>query len=307
LHGLRLGIPGNAETTLETLQALDGHRAHLAHVQFHSYGGQGDDAASMGSDVPRLAEYVNAHPTLSLDVGQVLFGETTSMTADGPVGQYLHKVTGRKWVSQDVEQETGCGVVPITYDDKHFVHALQWAIGLEWFLHVEDPWRVALSTDHPNGASFLAYPRLIALLMDRGLRADVLKGLPERARARTGLGDLTRELTLSEIAIITRAGPAKLLGLDRKGHLAPGADADVTVYSPDDDKERMFALPRYVIKAGRVVVDDGDLTCTPDGATLSVAPEYDATALPEIEEWFARESSIQFANFPVAETDLAPE
>ncbi len=47
------------------------------------------------------------------------------------------------------------------------MHALQWAIGLEWYLLVEDPWRVAMSTDHPNGGSFLAYPQIIRLLMDR--------------------------------------------------------------------------------------------------------------------------------------------
>lgn len=307
LHGLSLGMPGNAEMTLETLQALDGHRAHLAHIQFHSYGGSGGDTASFDSQVARLAEFVNAHRSFTLDVGQVLFGDTTSMTADGPVGQYLHNVTGRKWVSHDVELETGCGIVPITYDDKNFVHALQWAIGLEWFLLVDDPWRIALSTDHPNGASFLAYPKVIALLMDRGHRADVLKGLPERARARTGLADLGREYTLSEIAVITRAGPARSLGLTHKGHLGPGADGDVTIYSPDDDKERMFALPRYVIKAGEVIVDDGELRCARDGETLYVTPEYDAGVVPEIEAWFTRESSIQFANFPVADTDLAAE
>ncbi len=36
--------------------------------------------------------------------------------------------------------------------------------GIEWFLRVEDPWKVALSTDHPNGGSFLSYPQIIALL-----------------------------------------------------------------------------------------------------------------------------------------------
>ncbi|MDR3635339.1 MAG: amidohydrolase family protein, partial [Isosphaeraceae bacterium] len=175
------------------------------------------------------------------------------------------------------------------------------------FLHVEDPWRVALSTDHPNGASFLAYPKVIALLMDRGHRGDVLKGLPARARERTGLADLGREYSLFEIAVVTRAGPARLLGLDRKGHLGPGADGDVTIYTPDDDKERMFALPRYVIKAGTVVVDDGELRCAPPGETFFVRPDYDRAAIPEIEDGFARESSIQFANFPVADADLAAD
>ena len=180
LHGLNLGIPGNAETTLETLAALDGHRVHLAHVQFHSYGPAEPKTNLFGSRVAELAEYVNAHPRVTVDVGQVIFGETTSMTADGAVGHFLARLTGRKWVNLDVEMETGCGVVPITYSDKNLVHALQWAIGLEWFLRVDDPWRVALSTDHPNGGSFLSYPKIIALLMDRGLRAD---GVQRPARA----------------------------------------------------------------------------------------------------------------------------
>ncbi len=149
----------------------------------------------------------------------MLFGETTSMTGDGPLGHYLHKVTGRKWFSSDTEMETGCGIVPIEYKDKSLVHSVQWAAGLEWYLLVDDPWRIAMSTDHPNGGSFLAYPEIIALLMDRGLRRDLLKTLPPDVRQRTVLDSLEREYTLDEIAIITRAAPARILGLDRKGHL----------------------------------------------------------------------------------------
>jgi formylmethanofuran dehydrogenase subunit A len=299
LHGLNLGLPGNWESTRAVMEALDGHRAHLAHIQFHSYGGRADDPTSFESRVAELAEYVNAHKDLTLDVGQVLFGETTSMTADGPVGQYLHRVTGRKWLSHDVELETGCGIVPIEYKDTNFVHALQWAIGLEWFLRVDNPWQVALSTDHPNGGSFLAYPRVIALLMDCGLRADVLKRLPAKARKRTGLSELSREYTLADVAIATRAAPARMLGLARKGHLGPGADGDVTLYAPDDDKERMFALPRYVLKGGEVVLDDGDIRSSPEGRTLHVAPEFDPGVIPDIAAWFSRHASIQFANYPV--------
>jgi formylmethanofuran dehydrogenase subunit A len=123
---------------------------------------------------------------------------------------------------------------------------LQWAIGLEWYLLVDDPWRIAMSTDHPNGGSFLAYPEIISLLMDRERRLEVLAGAPPAVADRCLLKDLDREYTLGEIAIITRAAPARMLGLSHKGHLGPGADGDVTLYSPDDDIQRMFELPRYV-------------------------------------------------------------
>ena len=40
VHCNNLGVPGNWRTTLDTLDTLDGRRAHLAHMQFHSYGGK---------------------------------------------------------------------------------------------------------------------------------------------------------------------------------------------------------------------------------------------------------------------------
>lgn len=304
LHCNNLGLPGNASTTLESMQALDGHRGHLTHIQFHSYAGDPDDQATFGSGVQALAEYVNSHPNLTVDVGQVMFGRTCSMTGDGPLGYYLHRVTGGKWFSCDIEQEGGCGIVPIEYKQKSLVHALQWAIGLEWYLLLDDPWRIAMSTDHPNGASFLAYPQIIALLMDRGRRQEALAQLPPGLQSRCLLPQLTREYTLQEIAIITRAAPARMLGLSHKGHLGEGADADITLYSPQADYERMFELPRYVIKAGRVVLDDGELRQTFDGSTLHVSPDFDPGALPNIRDWFQSRYSIQFANYPVMEHEL---
>lgn len=304
-HGLNLGIAGNWEATLEGMKALQGRRVHMAHIQFHSYGGSPDVPADFGSQVGPLAEFVNAHAGISVDVGQVMFGDTTSMTADGPTGHYLANLTGRKWYNHDVEQEDGCGVSPIEYQDRNFVHAIQWAVGLEWFLRVDDPWRVALSTDHPNGASFRTYPDVIALLMDRNLRDETLARLPEKARERTGLKDLTREYTLSEIAVVTRAGPARILGLAHKGHLGPGADGDATIYAPDDDRRRMFALPRWVVKGGEVVVDDGELRAAPIGRTLFAEVGVDPAARAALSTRLGEAASFHPANFGLGLDDLS--
>jgi formylmethanofuran dehydrogenase subunit A len=305
IHCNNLGLPGNWHTTLATMQALEGRRAHLTHIQFHSYGGEPNNQAAFASKVPELADYVNAHPNLSVDVGQVLFGETTSMTGDGPLGYYLHKVTGRKWTNADTEMEAGCGIVPITYKEKSFVHALQWAIGLEWYLLVHDPWRIAMSTDHPNGGSFLAYPEIVQLLMDRNYRQEVLKRVHPRVLKRSTLKDLDREYSLYEIAIITRASPARILGLPHKGHLGIGADADVTIYTPGADKRAMFELPRYVIKAGEIVVEKGEVRQDLYGKSLHVAPEYDHGVIPDVKDWFEEYYTIQFANYPVDPSYLA--
>jgi formylmethanofuran dehydrogenase subunit A len=299
IHCNGLGQAGNVETTLATMQTLAGRRAHLTHLQFHAYGGGAGKGWS--SAAPRLIEYIDAHPELSVDVGQVMFGQATTVTADGPVEYLLSSSTGRKWINIDIELETGCGIVPYTYKEKAAVAALQWAVGLELFLLAKDPWRVVLSTDHPNGGTFQSYPELIRLLMDRSWRDEALKRVNPKLLAGSALlQGLTRQYTLNEIAIITRAGPARLLGLNQKGHLGVGADADVTLYAPDPDYSKMFATPRHVLKGGVPVVEEGQLRRTPDGRRLSVAPEHDAGIIRDLATHFDRHGTVSFANYPVS-------
>jgi formylmethanofuran dehydrogenase subunit A len=236
-----------------------------------------------------------------------MFGRATTVTADAPVEYLLHASSGRKWVNVDVELETGCGIVPYEYKERAAMASLQWVVGLELFLLAADPWRMVLSTDHPNGGSFLSYPELIRLLMDRAYRDDQLKRVNTKLLAGSVLADgLNREYTLSEIAIVTRAGPARLLGLRHKGHLGPGADADVTVYTRDADVSKMFASPRYVLKGGQLVVEEGQLRRAPRGRRLHVRPGYDSGVLRDVRLFFDDFSTVQFENYPIGELADAP-
>ena len=302
IHCNNLGVPGNAATTLATMAALDGRRAHITHLQFHSYAQAG--GGSWRSAAREIVEWVNAHPSISADVGQVMFGSAATLTADAPVEYVLHRSSGRKWTNVDIELETGCGVVPHEYKDRNAVAALQWAIGLELFLLAADPWRVVLSTDHPNGGSFRSYPALIHLLMDRAHRNEQIRRVEGKLLAGSALADgLSREYSLREIAIITRAGPARLLGLTSKGHLGIGADADVTIYAPNDDRTTMFATPRFVVKGGALVVEEGELRRAPRGRRVYIRPSFDRGVERDIESFFDRHATVRFANFPVG--DLA--
>jgi formylmethanofuran dehydrogenase subunit A len=227
------------------------------------------------------------------------------MTADAQLGWMLHQVTGNKWINADVEHESGCGIVPFTYEDHKYVHALQWGVGLELFLLSKDPWRMVLSTDHPNGGSFLSYPRLIRLLMDREFRNEQIRSVNQAAMRQTVLlDDIEREYTLQEIAIITRAGPARLLGLSNKGHLGLGADADITIYMEASDKEEMFSTPRYVFKDGQMIIEDGEFRTDHEGRILHVAPDYDPSIEGTIRPFFEDFYTIQFDNYPVGEQYL---
>ena len=78
-----------------------------------------------------------------------------------------------------------------------------------------------------------------------------------------------------------------------------GADGDVAIYTPHENKETMFALPRYVIKSGRILVEEGDLRESHDGRSLHVAPAYDPGLEADIAKWFEQYYSIRFRNYPV--------
>ena len=110
------------------MKVLEGNRAHLAHLQYHAYGGDDwtHDALRVRRRSPRSS---TRNPNLTTDAGAVLFGNTVTITADGPWQHLLYKLTGRKWGNLDVENETGCGVVPYVYKEKNLVNAVQWAVG----------------------------------------------------------------------------------------------------------------------------------------------------------------------------------
>ncbi|MBM3545248.1 MAG: formylmethanofuran dehydrogenase subunit A [Alphaproteobacteria bacterium] len=304
IHGCNLGIPGNIESTLATIRAAEGLRIHMTHTQFLSYGTEGDKKFSSGA--ARLCELAAKHPNVSIDVGQVLFGQTCTASGDS-MRQYAisRSAHPKKPVIMDIECDAGCGVVPIRYRDKSFVNAMQWVIGLETFLMFDDPWRIFLTTDHPNGAPFFFYPHLIRLLMDKSFRDDALQKINPDAQVQAEvLKSLTREYTFDEIAILTRAGPARSLGLQDRGHLGVGAAGDITVYEDKADREAMFATPEYVFKGGELVVKNGKIVKVVQGATHVMRPDYDKSIEKPLNDYFDRFHTMRMENFKLSDDEI---
>jgi formylmethanofuran dehydrogenase subunit A len=272
-------------------------------VQFHSYGTEGERKFS--SAAQRIADAVNASSNVSIDVGQVTFGQTVTASGD-TMAQYRNTGLANppKWALMDIECDAGCGVVPFRYRDQNFVNALQWAIGLELFLLVKDPWRVFLTTDHPNGGPFTSYPHLIRLLTDRSFRNDRLASIEPAAAAQSALKEIAREYSLYEIAIMTRAGPARILGLEDRGHLAPGGVADVVIYEPQADSEAMFRAPRYVFKDGRLVAERGEVKAVSFGSVHTVKPQFDRGIESSLEAYFSRYQTLSMASFKIGHDEV---
>ncbi len=320
VHTNNLGKPGNYFTALETMKSVedlaveDKPAIHMTHCQFSAY--KGDDWRTLQSGAEDIAKYVNNHSHVTMDMGQIIFGDTTTMTADGPFQYDLYGLTGNKWVNHDVETETSAGIVPFHYRRKNYVHATQWSIGLELALLIKDPWKIFLTTDHPNAGPFTSYPRIIAWLMSRKAREATMKRINARARGRSLLPSIDRELTFYEIAVMTRAGQSKALGLKNKGHLGPGADADIAIYDVNPDEtnpskkyktvRKAFRRAAYTIKGGEIVAKAGEIVKHVNGATMwiDLQTSEPAEITSEMKKRFRDYWTVEYDNYPVTEQYL---
>lgn len=95
------------------------------------------------------------------------------------------------------------------------------------------------------------------------------------------LGRWSREhgaISLEEAIFKATVAPALWLGLDKKGRLQEGCDADITVFDPDTIIDRAEPEPdkldlppegiRYVIVNGQIVVEEGELTGNTPGRLI---------------------------------------
>ncbi|WFN37038.1 formylmethanofuran dehydrogenase subunit A [Methanomicrobium antiquum] len=323
LHCNNLGKPGNYKCTLETMQRtpdLNDKRQtlYMTHVQFHSYGGtKWSDFCSKSDDV---AWMLNRKPQIAIDMGQVMFGKTTTMTADGPMEFNLFRLYNNKWSNHDVELETGSGIIPVLYSRKNLVNSIMWSIGLELALMAKNPWQCMLATDNPNGAPFVKYPEIIALLMSSRYRNEEFSKVHPNTENRVHLPSLDREMDFYEIAVMTRAAQAKALGITGigKGHLGEGAYGDIAIYpiktddiDPAAEYEKIikgFSSTDYTIKSGRVISRDGNCLLNGNNRTIWVKPkipdEYDMSKDPEFIKKFERYYSVSMENYPVEEAYL---
>jgi len=284
LHMSNLGLAGNIDTALSTIDAAQGLPLHLAHAQFYAYGKEGKSGFS--SAAAQFAEKINANKNITIDVGQVMFAQTVTVSTD--VQKQLNSLPAaspRKGAIFDGDA-SGAGIVPYEYRISDYYNAVQWAAGLELFLLIDDPSRVFFTTDHPNGAPFTTYPDLFALLMSADLRAQWMSRLPREVLEMTNLPAIKREYSLEEIAMMTRAAPRRLYGFMDRGHLGAGAIADIAVYKPQKDKAAMFRNPGYVFKDGALVARDGQITHYTRGKTLYVRPDYDRKINRRLDAYF---------------------
>lgn len=253
IHLPGLARPGSFDVLKDFVKKLAGRRCHISHIAYYIFGDNGK-----GEPVPKAkeaAEFLMKNKNVTFDLGPPTFGGSLTFTADTELAQRVAR-------SGDAADATGASRwQAVEYEFKHgrYIDSIFWLSAMELILELKDFSRASLSIDFPSGGSIEGYPFIIASLISAGVRNRFVKKLNEKAVAVSGILANERELAFGEVAMLTRSSPASACGFSGRGHLGVGADADVVLYRHNNDLERMFRYPAYVIRGGEVVIK-GDVT-----------------------------------------------
>lgn len=86
VHCNNLGLPGNIESVLATMEAAEGAPMHLAHVQFYGYGREG--TLGLSSAAVQVIAGLEKYPNITIDVGQVQLDQLMATPAESAGSEF---------------------------------------------------------------------------------------------------------------------------------------------------------------------------------------------------------------------------
>lgn len=266
-HAGTLETPQNMRGMREACDLAAGHPLHLPHVNSYARGFEQAAIIEAHDAAEMLAEYPNIWSESYLAPINGNSAKCSNGIPESVATQRNLRAGGYTADLAGLEQALREGWGHIHYYEDGVTH-------LECGERAVQAWRDAM-TD--IGMSFYVNPSETTINLGIQRRksgrfaVDALAtdggGLPRNDLCERGLALVhLNALTLSEFVLKTSAEPARMMGLlSRKGHLAPGADADVTVV----DLERRLPVLSY--GGGRPILRHGQVVGS--GTTMIVPPE----------------------------------
>ncbi len=171
LHCNNLGAPGNVATTLETMKVLEGNRGphgpsavprlrrrRLAHDALRGRRRSPTISTRIRISPPTPAPSCSATPSPSPPTAP---GSTCSTNSRAASGATSTSRTRPAAASCPTPTRAATWSTPCNGRSAWNCCCL-----------IDDPWRIFLTTDHPNGACFWRYPEIIHLLMNADCRSE---------------------------------------------------------------------------------------------------------------------------------------
>ncbi len=232
---------------------------HIAHASAYNVDGNNSELINM----------VNSNENIDLDLGFIGFDQINPLiTSDRRLIDSLLKANNseatHKLIRAAIEFEGDTFATFRNFDKKNIANCYLWANALDIALNVKNIWQIQFSINFPNYANITDVPEIATWLMSKSARDTFMKDMNSDFLKENSLINNDKILTFNEFVILTRASPAKSLGLGSiKGNLGIGADADINIIdlsindidiskNPNSIKTDLSNI-EYVIKAGTII------------------------------------------------------
>jgi formylmethanofuran dehydrogenase subunit A len=232
---------------------------HMAHASAYNIDGNNVE----------LIKILNSNENIDLDLGFIGFNQINPLiTADRRLIDSLLKIdsndTTHKLIRAAVEFEGDIFATFRNFDKNNITNCYMWGNALDIALNVKNIWQLKFSINFPNYANITDIPEIATWLVSKSARDDFMKDMNGEFLKDNPLINNDKTTTFNEFIILTRASPAKSLGLGSiKGNLGVGSDADINILNLNINEidiskdfnsfKNTLSNIEYVIKAGNVI------------------------------------------------------
>ncbi|MHA2283163.1 MAG: amidohydrolase family protein [Promethearchaeota archaeon] len=283
---------------------------HLAHM--NSYSSDGDNT--------NLIDFLNKNPNFSADLSFIGFNQLNPIiTSDRRLINSMFTMDSvdnpYKLISSAVEFEGDSFISVRSLHKNDYQACTLWANALDLALNVKDKFQVSFSLNFPNYANITDIPEIITWLISKEARENYMKGMNDQFLKHNSLISNEMGLSFYELVSLTRATPARILGLGSiKGTLSSGADADINILdinieeanlTKEYEKLKSSLLNiEYVIKSGEIVKKENKIDMTSDGLIFwsqgHVKSEEKNLIMSKKREFYTKYSSIFYDSYQIS-------
>jgi len=242
---------------------------HLAHA----------NAYNIDGDNSELLSLINSTNTIDLDLGFIGFDKINPLISSDRrlINNHMNIQDREVKVIRTANETEGDAFVSFrNFDKKNEDHCYLWANALEIALKSKNKWQIQLSYNFPHYSHVNNFPTIASWLISTDAREKFMADMNKEFLSNTNLNGIEDILTFNDLITITRASPAKSLGIANiKGTFSLGADGDLNILDIDLNKidiskdyekiKKSFRNIEYVIKDGNIVKQNDKLNLEPDG------------------------------------------
>ncbi|MFX1407591.1 MAG: amidohydrolase family protein [Promethearchaeota archaeon] len=272
---------------------------HLAHASSYNIDGDNNNIVNL----------LNNNDKFDLDLGFCGFNEINPLITDDRrlINLLQNNANPFKLIRSAVEFEGDTFATFRTFDKKNKNHTNIWANALDLALNIKNIWQIQFSINFPNYAMVEDIPEIITWLVSKEARTNFMKDLNQESIKNHHLINTNKELNFNDIVILTRASPAKSLGIGSyKGNLGFGSDGDLNILNININETNLskeylklansFRSIEFVIKEGKIIKKGNNFNLKNNGKLFwskgRAKIEKKPSVLNKKEEFFQKYYSI---------------